>query len=170
MENEGQAVEQEVEINKLVATRIEKLKALQAQDKDPYEITKFDVTAKTEEIINNFEEFDQKEVVIAGRLMSKRIMGKASFCHVQDAFGKLQSYVSTNDLGEESYKAFKTYDIGDIVGIKGFVFKTKTGDFLPDASCKNSTNDFLRRHYPHQVKGSKFVYFLSACLYKLPCV
>ena len=128
MENEGQAVEQEVDINKLVATRIEKLKALQAQDKDPYEITKFDVTAKTEEIINNFEEFDQKEVVIAGRLMSKRIMGKASFCHVQDAFGKLQSYVSTNDLGEESYKAFKTYDIGDIVGIKGFVFKTKTGE------------------------------------------
>lgn len=125
-EQNGQAVEQEVDINKLVAVRMEKLKELQSQGKDPYKITKFDVTNSSLEIIENFDKFDQKEVVIAGRMMSKRIMGKASFCHIQDATGRLQSYVSTNDLGEESYKAFKSYDIGDIIGIKGFVFKTKT--------------------------------------------
>lgn len=125
-EQNGQAVEQEVDINKLVAVRMEKLKELQSQGKDPYKITKFDVTNSSLEIIENFDKFDQKEVVVAGRMMSKRIMGKASFCHIQDATGRLQSYVSTNDLGEESYKAFKSYDIGDIIGIKGFVFKTKT--------------------------------------------
>ena len=125
-EQSGQAIEQEVDINKLVAVRMEKLKELQSQGKDPYKITKFDVTNSSLEIIENFDKFDQKEVVVAGRMMSKRIMGKASFCHIQDATGRLQSYVSTNDLGEESYKAFKSYDIGDIIGIKGFVFKTKT--------------------------------------------
>lgn len=125
-EQNGQAVEQEVDINKLVAVRMEKLKELQSQGKDPYKITKFDVTNSSLEIIENFDKFDQKEVVVAGRMMSKRIMGKASFCHIQDATGRLQSYVSTNDLGEECYKAFKSYDIGDIIGIKGFVFKTKT--------------------------------------------
>lgn len=125
-EQNGQAIEQEVDINKLVAVRMEKLKELQSQGKDPYKITKFDVTNSSLEIIENFDKFDQKEVVVAGRMMSKRIMGKASFCHIQDATGRLQSYVSTNDLGEESYKAFKSYDIGDIIGIKGFVFKTKT--------------------------------------------
>ncbi len=125
-EQNGQAIEQEVDINKLVAVRMEKLKELQSQGKDPYKITKFDVTNSSLEIIKNFDKFDQKEVVVAGRMMSKRIMGKASFCHIQDATGRLQSYVSTNDLGEESYKAFKSYDIGDIIGIKGFVFKTKT--------------------------------------------
>lgn len=125
-EQNGQAIEQEVDINKLVAVRMEKLKELQSQGKDPYKITKFDVTNSSLEIIENFYKFDQKEVVVAGRMMSKRIMGKASFCHIQDATGRLQSYVSTNDLGEESYKAFKSYDIGDIIGIKGFVFKTKT--------------------------------------------
>lgn len=125
-EQNGQAIEQEVDINKLVAVRMEKLKELQSQGKDPYKITKFDVTNSSLEIIENFDKFDQKEVVVAGRMMSKRIMGKASFCHIQDATGRFQSYVSTNDLGEESYKAFKSYDIGDIIGIKGFVFKTKT--------------------------------------------
>ena len=128
--NNGQANEvvEEVDINKLVATRIEKLKALQSQNKDPYQITKFNITDKSIDIINDFDNYENKEVVIAGRLMSKRIMGKASFCNIQDGATKIQSYVSTNDLGEESYKAFKTFDIGDIIGIKGFIFKTKTGE------------------------------------------
>ena len=123
-EQNGQAVE--VDINKLVAVRMEKLKELQNLNKDPYEITKFNVTNLSNEIIENFESYDQKEVVVAGRIMAKRIMGKASFCHIQDSTGKIQSYVSTNDLGDESYKTFKSYDIGDIIGIRGFVFKTKT--------------------------------------------
>ena len=126
--NEENSNLEEVDINKLVQVRMDKLKELQKEGKDPYEITKFNVTNLSSEIVNSYDSFEEKEVVIAGRLMSKRIMGKASFCHVQDSDGKLQSYVSTNDLGEESYKAFKTYDIGDIIGIRGFVFKTKTGE------------------------------------------
>lgn len=124
--NEESSNLEEVDINKLVQVRMDKLKELQEEGKDPYEITKFNVTNLSSEIVNSYDSFEGKEVVIAGRLMSKRIMGKASFCHIQDSEGKLQSYVSTNDLGEEAYKEFKTYDIGDIVGIRGFVFKTKT--------------------------------------------
>ncbi len=124
--NEENSNLEEVDINKLVQVRMDKLKELQEEGKDPYEITKFNVTNLSSEIVNSYDSFEGKEVVIAGRLMSKRIMGKASFCHIQDSEGKLQSYVSTNDLGEEAYKEFKTYDIGDIVGIRGFVFKTKT--------------------------------------------
>ena len=118
--------EQEMDLNKLMQVRLEKLEELQKQGKNPYEITKYDRTETSGQIKGNYEEFEGKDVSVAGRIMAKRIMGKASFCTIQDGDGKIQSYVSINDLGEESYKAFKTYDIGDIIGIKGFVFKTKT--------------------------------------------
>ena len=112
--------------NRLIAVRKEKLAELQEQGRDPFHITKYDRTHTSCEIKENYEELEGKDVSIAGRIMAKRIMGKASFCHIQDANGKIQSYVSLNDLGEESYKDFKSFDIGDIIGIKGFVFKTKT--------------------------------------------
>ena len=118
--------EQEMDLNKLMQVRMEKLEELQKEGKNPYEITKYDRTETSGQIKSNYEEFEGKDVSVAGRIMAKRIMGKASFCTIQDGDGKIQSYVSINDLGEESYKAFKTYDIGDIIGIKGFVFKTKT--------------------------------------------
>ncbi len=117
---------EEQDINELMRVRREKLKELQDAGKDPFHITKYDVKNTSKQIKENYEQFEGKDVVIAGRIMAKRIMGKASFCHIQDGEGKIQSYVSTNDLGEEAYKEFKTMDIGDIVGIEGFVFKTKT--------------------------------------------
>ena len=108
--------------------RREKLAQMQEEGKDPFQIVKYDVTHHSDEIKDNFEELEGKDVCIAGRMMSKRIMGKASFCNIQDRNGNMQSYVSKNDIGEEAYAAFKKYDIGDIIGIKGFVFKTKTGE------------------------------------------
>ena len=108
--------------------RREKLAQMQEEGKDPFQIVKYDVTHHSDEIKENFEELEGKDVCIAGRMMSKRIMGKASFCNIQDRNGNMQSYVSKNDIGEEAYAAFKKYDIGDIIGIKGFVFKTKTGE------------------------------------------
>ena len=127
-ENNNNNVEQELDMNQLMKVRKEKLDKLKAEGKDPYKITKFNRTHLSKEIKDNYDELEGKDVTIAGRLMAKRIMGKASFCHIQDSTGKIQSYVSINDLGEESYKAFKEDDIGDIVGITGFVFKTKTGE------------------------------------------
>ena len=126
MSEQNNNVEQELDLNKLMQVRKEKLEELQKQGKNPYEITKYDRTETAGQIKANYEDFENKDVSVAGRIMAKRIMGKASFCTIQDGDGKIQSYVSINDLGEESYKAFKTYDIGDIIGIKGFVFKTKT--------------------------------------------
>ena len=120
--------EQELDMNQLIKVRREKLEKLRNEDKDPYEITKFNRTHTSKEIKDNYDELEGKDVTIAGRIMAKRIMGKASFCHIQDSNGKIQSYVSINELGEESYKAFKEDDIGDIIGITGFVFKTKTGE------------------------------------------
>ncbi len=114
------------DINKLVEVRMQKLKELQQKNKNPFDITKYDKTHNSQDIKSNFESLEGKDVSIAGRIVAKRIMGKASFCHIQDGQGRIQSYISTNDLGEEAYKEFKTYDIGDIIGIKGFVFKTKT--------------------------------------------
>ena len=119
---------QELDMNHLVQVRREKLDKLREEGKDPFQITKFNRTHTTKQIIDNYGELEGKDVTIAGRLMAKRIMGKASFCHVQDGEGKIQSYVSINDLGEESYKQFKEDDIGDIIGITGFVFKTRTGE------------------------------------------
>ena len=122
--NENQT--EELDINHLMQIRRDKLAELQAQGKNPFEITKFNRTNTAGEIKANYDKFEQKDVTVAGRIIAKRIMGKASFCTIQDSDEKIQSYVSINDLGEESYKAFKTFDIGDIIGITGFVFKTRT--------------------------------------------
>ncbi len=126
MENNENVEEQELDINQLMKVRREKLEELQNDGKNPFAITKYNRTHTSQEIRDNYEALEQKDVTIAGRIMGKRIMGKASFCTIQDSTGKMQSYVSINDLGEESYKLFKTYDIGDIIGITGFVFKTRT--------------------------------------------
>ena len=125
-QNENQ--ETELNMNHLMQVRKEKLDNLIAEGKNPFEITKFNRTHTSADIEKHYDELEGKDVTIAGRIMSKRIMGKASFCHIQDATGQIQSYVSINDLGEESYKQFKEDDIGDIIGITGFVFKTKTGE------------------------------------------
>ena len=119
-------MEEILDENHLIKIRKEKLEELKKQGKNPFEITKYSRTHTSEDIKNNFAELEGKDVSIAGRIVAKRIMGKASFCHIQDMQGKIQSYVSINDLGEESYSDFKTYDIGDIIGITGFVFKTRT--------------------------------------------
>ena len=120
--------EQEIDMNQLMQVRKEKLDKLMQEGKNPFEITKFNRTHTTKDIIEKYDELEGKDVTVAGRIMGKRIMGKASFCHIQDGEGKIQSYVSINELGEESYKEFKEDDIGDIIGITGFVFKTKTGE------------------------------------------
>ena len=125
---ENNKVEQELDLNQLMLVRKEKLDKLKQEGKDPYTITKFNRTHTSKQIIDNYDELEGKDVTVAGRIMAKRIMGKASFCHIQDSEGKIQSYVSINDLGEESYKSFKEDDIGDIIGITGFVFKTRTGE------------------------------------------
>ena len=119
-------MEEILDENHLIKIRKEKLEELKKQGKNPFEITKYNRTHTSEDIKNNFTELEGKDVSIAGRIVAKRIMGKASFCHIQDMHGKIQSYVSINDLGEENYSDFKTYDIGDIIGITGFVFKTRT--------------------------------------------
>lgn len=124
--NNNNNTEELEDINHLMQVRLDKLKELQEEGKNPFEITKFNRTNTAGEIKANYDKFEQKDVTVAGRIIAKRIMGKASFCTIQDSDEKIQSYVSINDLGEESYKAFKTYDIGDIIGITGFVFKTRT--------------------------------------------
>ena len=119
---------QEQDINQLLKVRREKLAALQEKGKDPFQITKYDVTHHSLEIKDGFDTLEGSTVSIAGRVMSKRVMGKASFCNVQDIQGNIQSYVARDSIGEESYADFKKYDVGDIVGIRGEVFKTKTGE------------------------------------------
>ena len=120
--------QKEQDINQLLKVRREKLANLQAEGKDPFVITKYDVTHHSMEIKDNYDTLEGKEGSVAGRMMFKRVMGKASFCNVQDLQGNIQSYVARDDIGEDSYKDFKKYDVGDILGIKGFVFKTKTGE------------------------------------------
>jgi lysyl-tRNA synthetase, class II len=119
---------QQQDVNQLLQVRRDKLAELQANGKDPFVITKFDVTQHTSDIREQYDALEGKDVSIAGRMMFKRVMGKASFCNIQDLKGKMQIYVSRDDLGEESYKDFKKYDVGDILGVKGFVFTTKTGE------------------------------------------
>ena len=119
---------QEQDINQLLKVRREKLADLQERGKDPFQITKFDVTHHSQEIKDDFDALEGKTVTIAGRMMSKRVMGKASFCNVQDLKGNIQCYVARDNVGEEEYKDFKKYDIGDIIGITGEVFRTKTGE------------------------------------------
>lgn len=125
---EKQNQEQEVDVNQLMQIRRDKLTKLKEEGKNPFEITKFNRTHTSKQVVDNYEELEGKDVTVAGRIMAKRIMGKASFCHIQDGDGRIQSYISINELGEESYKQFKEDDIGDIIGITGFVFKTKTGE------------------------------------------
>ncbi len=120
--------EQEVNLNEILKVRREKLAELQAAGKDPFVITKFNVTAHSAEIKGNYANFEGKTVLVAGRMMSKRVMGKASFCNVQDRDGSIQAYVARDSIGEDLYKDFKRLDIGDIVGIEGEVFTTKTGE------------------------------------------
>ena len=123
------------QLNDLLRVRREKLSELQAEGNDPFVITKYDQTHHTTEIKDNFETLEGQSVSIAGRLMSKRVMGKASFCNVQDLMGNIQSYVARDSIGEDEYKAFKKLDIGDLVGIKGEVFKTKTGEISVHATA-----------------------------------
>lgn len=130
----GQNQKQEPDVHQLLKVRREKLAELQANGNDPFQITKYDVTAHTADIKDNFETLEGKSVSIAGRMMSKRVMGKASFCNVQDLKGNIQVYVARDAIGEDPYKAFKKMDIGDIVGIKGEVFRTKTGEISIHAS------------------------------------
>ena len=124
----GEKNVQAQDINQLLKVRREKLKELQDNGKDPFVITKYDVSHHSQEVKDNFETLEGQTVTLAGRVMSKRVMGKASFCHIQDLQGMIQSYVARDSIGEEEYKAFKKMDIGDIVGLKGEVFKTKTGE------------------------------------------
>ena len=126
---------QEPDVNQLRKVRREKLADLQANVKNPFEITKYDVTCHATDIKENFEEMEGKHVSVAGRVMQKRVMGKASFCNILDLSGNIQSYVARDSIGEESYKDFKKLDIGDIIGIEGEVFKTKTGEISIHASA-----------------------------------
>ena len=126
---------QEPDVSQLRKVRREKLADLQANGKNPFEITKYDVTCHATDIKENFEEMEGKHVSVAGRVMQKRVMGKASFCNILDLSGNIQSYVARDSIGEESYKDFKKLDIGDIIGIEGEVFKTKTGEISIHASA-----------------------------------
>ena len=147
-------VNEEVDINQLMKIRREKLDELRKEGKDPFAITKYDRTETAGQIKANYDEYEEKDVSVAGRIIAKRIMGKASFCTIQDSDEKIQSYVSINDLGEESYKAFKTYDIGDFIGIKGFVFKTKTGEISVHAKEVTLLSKSLRP-LPEKFHGLK---------------
>ena len=153
---ENKNKEMELDENHLIQIRRDKLKELQEQGKDPFEITKFNRTNTAGEIKADYEEFENKDVTVAGRIIAKRIMGKASFCTIQDSDEKIQSYVSINDLGEENYKAFKTWDIGDIIGITGFVFKTRTEEISVHAKEVTLLSKSLRP-LPEKFHGLKDV-------------
>ena len=152
--NQNQEIE--VDENHLIQIRKDKLKELQEQGKNPFEITKYNRTNSAGEIKANYEKFEQKDVSVAGRIIAKRIMGKASFCTILDSDEKIQSYVSINDLGEENYKAFKTWDIGDIIGITGFVFKTRTEEISVHAKEVTLLSKSLRP-LPEKFHGLKDV-------------
>ena len=128
MAEQNQKKQQEPDLNQLLKVRREKLAELQAAGKDPFQITKYDVTVHSTDVKEDYSQWEGKEVSIAGRMMSKRVMGKASFCNVQDLKGDIRCYVARDDLGEEAYKEFKRMDIGDIIGVKGIVFTTKMGE------------------------------------------
>ena len=125
---------QEQDLNQILKVRREKLSELQANGRDPFKIVKYEVSHHSQDIKDHFEELEDQTVTVAGRMMSKRVMGKASFCHVQDLKGTIQSYVARDSLGEEAYKDFKKLDVGDIIGVKGQVFRTKTGEISIHAS------------------------------------
>lgn len=125
---ENQNKNQQQDLNQLLKVRREKLAALQEAGKDPFKITKYDISHHSQDIKDHFDELEGKSVTIAGRMMFKRVMGKASFCNIQDLKGNIQCYVARDSIGEEPYADFKKYDVGDILGISGEVFKTKTGE------------------------------------------
>ena len=152
--NENNNETEEIDMNHLMQIRMEKLDKLREEGKDPFEITKFNRTHNSKQVKDNFDELENKDVTIAGRIIAKRIMGKASFCHIQDSDGKIQLYVSINDLGEESYKQFKEDDIGDIIGVTGFVFKTKTGEISVHAKEVTLLSKSLRP-LPEKFHGLK---------------
>ncbi len=133
-QNNNQNQAQVQDVNELIKVRRAKLEDLQARGKDPFQITKYDVTHHSTDIKDNYDTLEGQEVSIAGRMMTKRVMGKASFCNVQDLKGNIQVYVARDDIGEESYADFKKYDAGDILGIKGIAFTTKTGEISVHAS------------------------------------
>ena len=126
--SENKAAAPQQDLNEILKVRREKLKTLQESGKDPFEITKYDATHHSQEVKDNFDTLEGQKVKVAGRIMSKRVMGKASFCNIADLQGNIQSYVARDSIGEDNYKEFKKYDVGDIVGICGEVFKTKTGE------------------------------------------
>ena len=126
--SENKAAAPQQDLNEILKVRREKLKTLQESGKDPFEITKYDATHHSQEVKDNFDTLEGQKVKVAGRIMSKRVMGKASFCNIADLQGNIQSYVARDSIGEDNYKEFKKYDVGDIVGIGGEVFKTKTGE------------------------------------------
>ena len=125
---------QEPDLNQLRKVRREKLADLQQSGKDPFVITKYDRTHHSREIRDRYEDLEGKQVSVAGRMMSKRVMGKASFCNIQDLKGNIQSYVARDSVGEENYKEFKKLDVGDVIGVEGEVFRTKTGEISIHAS------------------------------------
>ena len=153
-ENQNNNQTEELDMNHLMQIRREKLEELQKNGKDPYQVTKFNRTTTAGEVKANYDEFAEKDVTVAGRIIAKRIMGKASFCTIQDCDERIQSYISINDLGEESYKAFKTYDIGDFIGITGFVFKTKTEEISVHAKEVELLSKSLRP-LPEKFHGLK---------------
>ena len=132
------------DLNHILQARYDKLSQLKEQGKDPYLITKYTYSCHTADIVDSYEQYESKEVSVAGRLMSKRIMGKASFCNILDLTGRIQSYVARDSIGEEAYAEFKKFDIGDIVGITGTVFKTKTGEISIHASKAELLSKSLR--------------------------
>jgi len=119
---------EEQDLNQLLKIRRAKLKELQQDNKNPFEITKFKVTHLGNEVVENFDSLEGQKASIAGRIMTKRVMGKASFCHLQDKTGKIQVYLKKEGVGEEAYDMFKHYDLGDIIGVEGEVFKTQKGE------------------------------------------
>lgn len=145
---------EELDLNEILLVRREKLKDLQNAGQDPFKIVKYDVTHHTAEIIENFEEFEGKDVSLAGRLMSKRGMGKSSFCDLQDRDGKIQLYVRINDIGTEEYENFKKLDLGDIIGVKGYVFRTKMGEISVHVTSYTLLSKSLRP-LPEKFHGLK---------------
>lgn len=126
--NGNNNIVEELDLNEILKVRREKLKELQESGADPFQVVKYDVTHHTSDILENFEDYEGKDVSLAGRIMSKRSMGKSSFSDLLDRDGRIQLYVRINDIGEKEYEAFKKLDIGDLIGVKGTVFKTRTGE------------------------------------------
>lgn len=152
--NNNHNEQEELELNEILQVRRDKLSELQLSGNDPFQIVKYDVTHKTGEILANFEEFEDKQVSLAGRLMSKRGMGKSSFCDIQDVDGRIQIYVRINDVGEEQYESFKKLDIGDIIGVTGRVFKTRMGEISIHADSYTLLSKSLRP-LPEKFHGLK---------------